>query len=412
MILMGDENGRSQKGNNNAYCQDNAARLDGLEPGAARGGAASPSSPGRCRLRSELPLLAAPHWLRGDPVAAGGLPAVRWLRPDGVPMSEAEWTNGKVKAMAVAFAGAAGEGRCVLTNAAAEDVPFRLPEVGSRRQWRLRLDSGDGRIDPEEAPLAAGRGVYGAGTEPSALFRLTGGSRRADPSAERPPRGRPAGDLMPGERRDGRIGCQPNTTRSRGGPGLVARRASRWRWRPSSTPGARRRGRRGRSSRSAPRRRWRARSRAAASRARWWPRRWPRSADGRPRMLDYGVSDAEAFAVGLACGGRIRVMVEPVGVGEGPSAELLERLVGGAGGAGAGRLCGAPRGVGAAAGRRARRSALAGGRGGDDRGPLGVRGRLVPRGAQPAAPAWRWSAGCISRRRWCRWRGSPATTRR
>jgi xanthine dehydrogenase accessory factor len=48
--------------------------------------------------------------------------------------------------------------------------------------------------------------------------------------------------------------------------------------------------------------------------------------DGRPRMLDYGVSDAEAFAVGLACGGRIRVMVEPVGVGAGPSAGLLAEL--------------------------------------------------------------------------------------
>jgi xanthine dehydrogenase accessory factor len=50
--------------------------------------------------------------------------------------------------------------------------------------------------------------------------------------------------------------------------------------------------------------------------------------DGRPRLLEYGVSDAEAFAVGLACGGRIRVMVEPVGVGQGPSAEDLAAVVG------------------------------------------------------------------------------------
>lgn len=50
-------------------------------------------------------------------------------------------------------------------------------------------------------------------------------------------------------------------------------------------------------------------------------------ADGQPRMLDYGVSDAEAFAVGLACGGRIRVMVEPVGVGRGPDPSLLSELV-------------------------------------------------------------------------------------
>ncbi|SIO06388.1 xanthine dehydrogenase accessory factor [Rhodovulum sp. ES.010] len=35
--------------------------------------------------------------------------------------------------------------------------------------------------------------------------------------------------------------------------------------------------------------------------------------DGTPRILEFGVSDDDAFAVGLACGGRIRVLVEPVG---------------------------------------------------------------------------------------------------
>ncbi|MCX7646306.1 MAG: XdhC family protein [Rhodobacteraceae bacterium] len=48
-------------------------------------------------------------------------------------------------------------------------------------------------------------------------------------------------------------------------------------------------------------------------------------ADGRPRLLSFGVSDDEAFAVGLACGGTIRVLVEPVG-GSLPEA-LLAALV-------------------------------------------------------------------------------------
>ena len=49
--------------------------------------------------------------------------------------------------------------------------------------------------------------------------------------------------------------------------------------------------------------------------------------DGRCRILDFGVSDDEAFAVGLACGGRIRVMVEPVGRGQGIEPDLLDELV-------------------------------------------------------------------------------------
>ncbi len=47
--------------------------------------------------------------------------------------------------------------------------------------------------------------------------------------------------------------------------------------------------------------------------------------DGKPRVLEFGVSDDEAFAVGLACGGEIKVLVEPVG--SALPVEVLERLV-------------------------------------------------------------------------------------
>jgi len=50
-------------------------------------------------------------------------------------------------------------------------------------------------------------------------------------------------------------------------------------------------------------------------------------ADGTCRMLEFGVSDDEAFAVGLACGGRIRVLVEPIGGGQGIDPHLLDELV-------------------------------------------------------------------------------------
>lgn len=48
-------------------------------------------------------------------------------------------------------------------------------------------------------------------------------------------------------------------------------------------------------------------------------------ADGNHRILEFGVSDEDAFAVGLACGGTIRVLVEPVG--EALPVDLLEELV-------------------------------------------------------------------------------------
>ena len=47
---------------------------------------------------------------------------------------------------------------------------------------------------------------------------------------------------------------------------------------------------------------------------------------GEPRILEYGVSDEEVFAVGLACGGEIKILVEPIGIGQGVSVDILKSL--------------------------------------------------------------------------------------
>lgn len=48
--------------------------------------------------------------------------------------------------------------------------------------------------------------------------------------------------------------------------------------------------------------------------------------DGQCRILEFGVADEDAFAVGLACGGNIRILVEPIGLGNGPDEQMIEVL--------------------------------------------------------------------------------------
>jgi isoamylase len=162
MILMGDEIGRTQGGNNNAYCQDNELAWMDWSPEPREAAFFSYVS-GALAIRRELGLLATPHWVRGDPVSEGGLPGVRWLRPDGEAMTEPEWGNGLVKALSVALADDSGDGTLILANASDSDVEFVLPESGSERPWRLRLDSGDGEIDVDESEHPAGETVALAG---------------------------------------------------------------------------------------------------------------------------------------------------------------------------------------------------------------------------------------------------------
>jgi glycogen operon protein len=93
MITAGDERGRTQGGNNNAYCQDNevswmdwsedAAWLDVLEVTKAA-----------LALRKAHAALRQRHHFVGSPTIEGGPKDVAWMGPDGKEMSDGDWYDG------------------------------------------------------------------------------------------------------------------------------------------------------------------------------------------------------------------------------------------------------------------------------------------------------------------------------
>jgi glycogen operon protein len=150
MLTAGDEFGRSQKGNNNAYAQDNDLTwLDwsGRDTEMERYvGALS-------RLRRSVPALAETGFLTGRPVGAD-VPDVEWLTEAGTPMQEHEWREGR--RLAIVLAGAnADDGRlAVVVNGEDHPASFVLP-LRKGFSWAAALEGG-AAVDSQ--PLA-GRSV-------------------------------------------------------------------------------------------------------------------------------------------------------------------------------------------------------------------------------------------------------------
>jgi isoamylase len=149
MISGGDEIGRTQGGNNNAYCQDNEvswydwAHVDEELLDFTRTALA---------LRRDNPALRPRQYLRG---AEGGLAQMILYRADGKAMTEADWQDAHSKTLAIALDGrqiedADGErGRdrlLLLLNAHYETVDFTIPPGPA--EWQVALTS----AEPENAP--------------------------------------------------------------------------------------------------------------------------------------------------------------------------------------------------------------------------------------------------------------------
>ena len=138
MILMGDEIGRTQNGNNNSYCQDNEMNwLDWSEVDEQPSG--FHAFVGRMiEIRRKQPLLAQPRFLHGEETI-DGRSDVRFRRPDGEGMQQADWDNPDTRALSVSFSDGKQE-LALLFNAHHEPLEFKLPGGDG---WRVVLDTAD-----------------------------------------------------------------------------------------------------------------------------------------------------------------------------------------------------------------------------------------------------------------------------
>ncbi|HEX2256029.1 MAG TPA: glycogen debranching protein GlgX [Afifellaceae bacterium] len=155
MILMGDEIGRTQFGNNNAYCQDDEIAWLKWDRIGERDQAFYEFVRGALELRSRLPLLRQNRFLHGQPVAEE-LPNVQWLRPDGAEMEDGDWQNSMAKVVGLLLTGRGQHPLLMLVSAHHETVPFSLPHSPGADRWALLADTARGIVLADDEPFPAG----------------------------------------------------------------------------------------------------------------------------------------------------------------------------------------------------------------------------------------------------------------
>jgi isoamylase len=158
MFLGGDEIGRTQGGNNNAYCQDNhiswfnwVLRDENLRLlGFTRRLMA---------FRQNHPIFRRRKWFVGRSIYGTGLADIGWFRPDGAEMTHEQWSDGLAKSLAVFLNGDAipdpgphgerivDDSFMLLFNAAHEQVTFTLPSEGWAAEWTAVIDTTDPLLD-------------------------------------------------------------------------------------------------------------------------------------------------------------------------------------------------------------------------------------------------------------------------
>jgi len=152
MICGGDEIGRTQRGNNNAYCQDNELSwYDWKLDRSSRDLFAFVQR--LIALRREHPVLRRRRFFQGGRIWGSEVKDLAWFRPDGKEMTEDDWNKGYVRCLGLRLAGDAieekdekgrriiGDTLLILLNAHHEALPFIMPAHKRGVRWEPLLET-------------------------------------------------------------------------------------------------------------------------------------------------------------------------------------------------------------------------------------------------------------------------------
>jgi glycogen operon protein len=188
MLLAGDEFGRTQHGNNNAYCQD--SELSWVDWGLAESAAdLLDFTRVASALRREHPVFRRRRFFRGRPAGDGHQADIAWLRPSGREMGDQDWRRPQARAMTVFLNGEAltepgphgervqDDAFLVMLSADREQLEFTVPARRFGERWAVVLDTAaDGSAGPgdprelrpgDRVPLASCSTVVLRRTAPS-----------------------------------------------------------------------------------------------------------------------------------------------------------------------------------------------------------------------------------------------------
>jgi glycogen operon protein len=156
MLLGGDEIGRTQGGNNNAYCQDNEVSWLDWE-GADR--ELLDFTAELIHFRRDHPVFHRRRWFLGAPIRGSAARDIVWMRPDGEEMSEEDWRSPLARAVGVFLNGEAiaspdergepvvDDSFYLMLNAHHETLTFRMPDRSHwGRSWGTVLDTSRPRL--------------------------------------------------------------------------------------------------------------------------------------------------------------------------------------------------------------------------------------------------------------------------